>query len=69
MSTTSYTTDIKDKISLHPSQKAIKRAALALLVALGIATSADFGYGYLTTGRYLESVSYTHLTLPTNREV
>jgi membrane fusion protein (multidrug efflux system) len=55
MSTTSYTADIKDKISLRPSQKAIKRAALALLVALGIATAADFGYGYLTTGRYLES--------------
>jgi membrane fusion protein (multidrug efflux system) len=55
MSTASYTTDITDKISLRPSQKAIKRAALALILALGIATSADFGYGYLTTGRYLES--------------
>jgi len=55
MSSVSYTTDIKDKISLRPSQKAVKRAALALLVALGIATAADFGYGYLTTGRYLES--------------
>jgi membrane fusion protein, multidrug efflux system len=55
MSSASYTTDIKEKISLRPSQKAIKRAALALLVALGIAAAADFGYGYLTTGRYLES--------------
>ncbi|SDO76067.1 HlyD family secretion protein [Afipia sp. GAS231] len=55
MSTTTYTTGTTSKISLRPSQKAIKRAALALLVALGIATSADFGYGYLTTGRYLES--------------
>ena len=55
MSSASYTTDIKDKISLRPSQKAIRRAALALLVALGIATAADFGYGYLTIGRYLES--------------
>ena len=55
MSTTTYTTDTKDKISLRPSQKAVKRAALALLLALGIATAADFGYGYLTTGRYLES--------------
>jgi membrane fusion protein, multidrug efflux system len=55
MSTTTYTADTKDKISLRPSQKAVKRAALALLVALGIATTADFGYGYLTTGRYLES--------------
>ena len=55
MSTASYATDIKDKISLRPSQKAIRRAALALLLTLGIATAADFGYGYLTTGRYLES--------------
>jgi membrane fusion protein (multidrug efflux system) len=55
MSTTTYTTDTKSKISLRPSQKAVKRAALALLLALGVATSADFGYGYLTTGRYLES--------------
>ena len=55
MSTATYTTDIKDKIILRPSQKAVKRAALALLLALGIATSANFGYGYLTTGRYLES--------------
>src|ERR1700712_2282025 len=55
MSTTTYTTDTTSKISLRPSQKAVKRAALALLLALGIATSADFGYGYLTTGRYLES--------------
>jgi len=55
MSTASYTADTKDKISLRPSQKAVKRAALALLVALGIAAAADFGYGYLTTGRYLES--------------
>jgi membrane fusion protein (multidrug efflux system) len=55
MSTTTYTAETKEKINLRPSQKAIKRAALALLVALGIATAADFGYGYLTTGRYLES--------------
>jgi membrane fusion protein, multidrug efflux system len=55
MSTATYTTDIKEKISLRPSQKAIKRTALALLLALAVATSADFGYGYLTTGRYLES--------------
>lgn len=55
MSSASYTTGIKEKIGLRPSQRAVKRAALALLVALGIATAADFGYGYLTTGRYLES--------------
>jgi membrane fusion protein (multidrug efflux system) len=55
MSTATYTTDTKQKISLRPSQKAVKRAALALLLALGVATAADFGYCYLTTGRYLES--------------
>src|SRR6202795_4707768 len=55
MSTTTYTTETKSKISLRPSQKAVKRAALALLLALGVAAAADFGYGYLTTGRYLES--------------
>jgi membrane fusion protein (multidrug efflux system) len=55
MSTATYTTDTTSKISLRPSQKAVKRAALALLLALGIAAVADFGYGYLTTGRYLES--------------
>ncbi len=55
MTTTTYTSDVTSKIGLRPSQKAIRRAALALLLALGIATAADFGYGYLTTGRYLES--------------
>jgi membrane fusion protein (multidrug efflux system) len=43
------------KTSLRPSRQAVKRAALGLAVALGVAAAADFGYGYLTTGRYLES--------------
>ena len=51
----SYTADSHTKTGLRPSRQAIKRAALALAVALGIAGAADFGYGYLTTGRYLES--------------
>jgi membrane fusion protein (multidrug efflux system) len=55
MSTVSYVSDTKTKISLRPSQRAVKRAALALALALGVAAAADFGYGYLTTGRYLES--------------
>jgi membrane fusion protein, multidrug efflux system len=55
MPNTSYVSDIKTKISLRPSQEAVKRAALALVLALGVAGTADFGYGYLTTGRYLES--------------
>jgi membrane fusion protein, multidrug efflux system len=50
-----YTADLSTKSGLLPSNRAIKRAALALAVALGIAGAADFGYGYLTTGRYLES--------------
>jgi membrane fusion protein, multidrug efflux system len=55
MSTASYVSDVKPKIRLRPSQRAVKRGALALALALGIAAAADFGYGYLTTGRYLES--------------
>src|SRR5712675_814703 len=55
MTTVSYVSDLYAKISLHPSRQAIKRAALALALTLGVAGAADFGYGYLTTGRYLES--------------
>jgi membrane fusion protein, multidrug efflux system len=55
MSMTSYVTDTKEEISLRPSRRAIKRAALALAAVLGIAAVADLGYDYLTTGRYLES--------------
>ena len=55
MSTVSYVSDVKSKISLRPSQRAVKRAALALALTLGIAAVADLGYDYLTTGRYLES--------------
>jgi membrane fusion protein, multidrug efflux system len=55
MSTTSYVSDVQSKISLRPSRKAVKRAALAMAMALGAAGAADFGYDYLTTGRYLET--------------
>src|SRR5882762_9034915 len=55
MSTASYVSDLQSKISLRPSRTAIKRGALGLALALGIAAAADFGYGYLTTGRYLQS--------------
>ena len=55
MAELSYTADSSLKTGLRPSSLAIKRAALALAVALGIAGAGDFGYGYLTTGRYLES--------------
>ena len=55
MAELSYTADLSTKIGLFPSRQAIKRAGLALAVALGIAGAGDFGYGYLTHGRYLES--------------
>ena len=51
----SYTADSSTKTGLFPSRQEIKRAGLALAVALGIAGAGDFGYGYLTHGRYLES--------------
>jgi membrane fusion protein, multidrug efflux system len=50
-----YVTDLPTKTSLRPSRQAVKRAALGLALALGVVAAADFGYGYLTTGRYLES--------------
>jgi len=55
MLSASYVTETTSKISLKPSRQAIKRAALALAVAVGVAAAADFGHYYLTTGRYLES--------------
>jgi membrane fusion protein, multidrug efflux system len=55
MSNVDYVSDLTSKISLKPSRQAIKRAAFALALALGVAAAADFGYGYLTTGRYLET--------------
>jgi membrane fusion protein (multidrug efflux system) len=55
MSTLSYVSEEKGKNSLRPSRQAIKRAAWALALTLGVGGAADFGYGYLTTGRYLET--------------
>jgi membrane fusion protein (multidrug efflux system) len=55
MSNAAYVAETKRKISLRPSRLAIKRAALALAVVLGVAGAADFGHYYLTTGRYLET--------------
>jgi membrane fusion protein (multidrug efflux system) len=55
MSNVPYVTDLPAKASLRPSRRAIKRVAAALALSLGAAGIADFGYGYLTTGRYLES--------------
>ena len=55
MSNASYVADAQTKISLRPSRQAIKRAALAVALALGVAGAADFGHYYLTTGQYLET--------------
>jgi membrane fusion protein (multidrug efflux system) len=55
MSNTAYITEDNAKIGIRPSRRAIKRTALALVIALGVAAAADFGHYYLTTGRYLET--------------
>jgi membrane fusion protein (multidrug efflux system) len=55
MASLSYAAELPTKTSLRPSGQAIKRAALALALAVGVAGAADFGHAYLTTGRYLES--------------
>jgi membrane fusion protein, multidrug efflux system len=55
MSNAAYVSDITPKIGLRPSRQTIKRIGLALALSLGVAGAADFGYGYLTTGRYLET--------------
>jgi membrane fusion protein (multidrug efflux system) len=55
MSNVSYVSDATSKNRLRPPRNAVRRAALALVLAIGLAGAADFGYGYLTTGRYLES--------------
>jgi membrane fusion protein, multidrug efflux system len=55
MSDFAYVAETKAKISLIPSRRAIKRAALTLAVVLGVAAAADFGHYYLTVGRYLET--------------
>jgi membrane fusion protein (multidrug efflux system) len=55
MSNAAYVTEQKAKISLTPSLQAIKRAALALAISLGIGAVGDLGYDYLTSWRYQET--------------
>lgn len=50
-----YPADSNDKNSGRRWRPAVKRAARILALTLAVAAAADFGYGYLTTGRYLES--------------
>jgi membrane fusion protein (multidrug efflux system) len=55
MSTLSYASEQKAKAGLLPSRQAIRRAALAMAAAFGLAGAAYFGHYYLSTGRYLET--------------
>jgi membrane fusion protein (multidrug efflux system) len=55
MAPLSYVADLHAKGGLRLSWQAIKRAVLALTLALGVAGALYFGYGYFTTGQYLES--------------
>ena len=55
MSSLSYVSEQKAKISLRPSGRAIKRATLALALTISVAAAAEFGHYYFTTGRYLET--------------
>jgi membrane fusion protein (multidrug efflux system) len=48
-------TESQSKTSLRPSRRTIKRVALAVALALGVAGAADFGHYYLITGRYLQT--------------
>ncbi len=51
----SYAVGLTAKARRLPSRQLVKRAGLMLGLAIACAGLADFGYGYLTTGRYLES--------------
>jgi membrane fusion protein (multidrug efflux system) len=55
MAELSYTTELPIKAGVGSSRQAIKRAALALAVALAIAGIGDFGYTYWTSWRFLET--------------
>jgi membrane fusion protein (multidrug efflux system) len=55
MSTLSYAPEQEAQTGLRPSRQLVKRAALALVVALGVAAAAGFGHYYLSIGRYLET--------------
>jgi membrane fusion protein (multidrug efflux system) len=55
MADLTYVTDQTSQTSFRLSRQAIKRTAVGLTLALSLTAAADFAYGYLTTGRYLES--------------
>jgi membrane fusion protein (multidrug efflux system) len=55
MTVTAYVTDLPTKITFRPSRQTIRRAALAVVAAFGVAGAVHFGHDYWTVGRYLES--------------
>ena len=61
MAARSAVADLPIKTGLRPSRQAVKRAALGLALALGVAAAVDFGYGYFTTVRYLETTDDAYI--------
>jgi membrane fusion protein, multidrug efflux system len=55
MTEVAYVADLHTKTGSRLSGQMLRRAGLALAVTLGVVAAVDFGYGYLSTGRYLES--------------
>ena len=55
MSNVAYISEKQTKSALRPSRQTVRRAALALVGALAVASAADFGRYYFTIGRYLET--------------
>ena len=55
MSNASYVAEISGKINLSQFRPGIRRGAIGLALAVGIAVAGNYGYEYFKTGRYLES--------------
>jgi membrane fusion protein (multidrug efflux system) len=61
MSSVSYVSETQAKSGALPSRQAIKRVAVALAAAIGVAGAAEFGHYYLSTGRYLETTDDAYI--------
>ncbi|MGJ5176689.1 HlyD family secretion protein [Bradyrhizobium oligotrophicum] len=55
MSNITYVPETDAKTGLRPSRAVLKRTALGLGLALGLAAAGHYGHDYMTVGRYLES--------------
>jgi membrane fusion protein, multidrug efflux system len=55
MSTLSYVPEQQEKNGSLLSRRTVRRTVLVLVLTVGIIAAADLGYGYLTTGRYLQT--------------